>query len=118
MGFTCLAIGFSTALVPFLPTLPFFMFAAFFLSRSSPEWHRWIRLNRQFGKQVRAWEDYGVLDLKVKIFMITCLIPTCIGPLMIDGFPAAALYVWLFVCGTGLAYVISRPGTHPHIDPK
>jgi uncharacterized protein len=110
-GFFCLGVGFSTALIPLVPTVPFFIMAAFFLSRSSPEWHRWIRLNKQFGKTVRAWEDHGVLDWKIKLFTGACIISAMIAPMYLNNTPIIFRVLWFIILVVALLYLVSRPSS-------
>ena len=109
LGFLCLGIGFMTALIPLVPTVPFFLLAAFFLSRSSPEWHRWIRLHKQFGRTVRAWEDHGVLDWKIKAFTGSCLASAIAAPIVVLGNPNVFSGVWIGILIVALVYVVTRP---------
>ena len=109
IGFLCLGIGIATAFIPLFPTVLFFLLAAFFLSRSSPEWHRWLRLHKQFGRTVRAWEDHGVLDWKIKVVTIACLISAMGVPMIIFSDFNLFAVIWEVVLIICSLIIISRP---------
>ena len=110
LGFSCLGIGLATAVIPLVPTVPFFLLAAFFLSKSSPEWHRWIRLHRQFGRTVRAWEDHGVLDWKIKLLTGSCIGAAMIAPVLVVGTPVPIRVIWFLALLMVFLYLVTRPG--------
>ncbi|MBU0519861.1 YbaN family protein [bacterium] len=66
LGFLCVALGLIGVFLPVLPTTPFILLAAYFLARSSPRSHAWLRHNRWFGKTLRDWESGEGLTLATK----------------------------------------------------
>ncbi|MFC7498566.1 YbaN family protein [Enterovirga sp. GCM10030262] len=62
LGIMSLALGAVGLFLPLLPTVPFVLLAAFFLSKGSPRLERWLLRHRQFGPPIRAWRDSGSIS--------------------------------------------------------
>ncbi len=60
--------------LPIVPQVPFAILSAFLFSRGSPKLHRWIRMNKYFGRPVRDWEDHRVIRPKLKIFSTLAMV--------------------------------------------
>ncbi|ADZ70752.1 YbaN family protein [Polymorphum gilvum] len=108
-GFGCVGLGIVGAFLPLLPTTIFFILAAGFFARSSPELEARILDHPQFGPPVRAWREHGVIPPRAKAFAILgmtmgyaiFLVGSGAGPLL-----AAAVAVFMLASA---AYVLSRP---------
>jgi uncharacterized membrane protein YbaN (DUF454 family) len=62
LGVTAVALGTIGAFLPLLPTVPFFILAAFAFSRSHPVWENRLLNHPRYGAALRAWRDKGVIS--------------------------------------------------------
>lgn len=62
----CLLLGVVGIFLPVMPTVPFLIVAAWCASRSSPRLHRWLMTHPRFGRQLRDWNEHGVVPRKAK----------------------------------------------------
>jgi uncharacterized protein len=62
----CVLLGVIGLFVPVLPTVPFLLVAAWAASRSSPRLHRWLLAHPRFGRQLRDWNEAGVVPRRAK----------------------------------------------------
>lgn len=108
-GWLCLAIGAVGVVVPGLPTTPLVLLAAWCFARSSKRFHRWLLEHRIFGPYVSAWEEYGVIPLRVKIFATAMIVAMTAFMVFGSAAPvwakvvASALVVW------GLVFIWTKP---------
>ncbi len=56
LGFLFIVLAVMGVFLPLLPTTPFVILSAFFFSKSSERWHRWLLANRVFGPILYNWE--------------------------------------------------------------
>ncbi len=66
LGFLSVALGILGAVLPVLPTTPFFILAAYLFSKSSPRFHQMILNSPAIGPLVHDWEQHGIISLKAK----------------------------------------------------
>lgn len=74
LGWIAFSLGFIGAFLPMLPTTPFMLLAAYFFSKGSPRFYDWLINLKYFGKHIRDWREYGVIDLKSKILATILLL--------------------------------------------
>lgn len=67
-GLICVALGFVGLFLPFLPTVPFLLAAAFCFSRSSQRLHDWLLDHPNLGPPVRDWNERGAISRRSKWF--------------------------------------------------
>ncbi len=60
--------------IPIIPQVPFAIMSAYFFSKGSTVIHLAIRHNKFFGKPVRNWEDFKVIEPKMKIIATISII--------------------------------------------
>ena len=65
-GYLALALGVIGIVMPFLPTVPFVLLAAFCFARSSERLHRWLLSHPTFGPPIRNWQSSGAISRKAK----------------------------------------------------
>lgn len=67
LGILFVLLAFIGAFLPILPSTPFALLAAFFFSRSSAKFHRWLVTLPILGSLISNWEKYRVISPKAKI---------------------------------------------------
>ena len=113
IGFMCVGLGGLGAVLPLLPTTPFLLIALWAFSRSSDRFHHWLYTHPRFGPRLQAWNEHGVVPVKVKLSAISAMLVS-LG-LMV--FVARVKWPVLAVSGAlmlvGATYVLSRPSRPP-----
>lgn len=67
LGLIAVALGSIGIFLPLLPTVPFFILAAFAFSRSNRAWEARLLHHPRFGPSLRAWREQGVVSRKGKL---------------------------------------------------
>ncbi len=106
-----LSLGVIGIALPVLPTVPFVLLAAYFFSRGSTRYHRWIHSHRYFGPMVMQWEKHGCISTRAKIHATILILLSISLPLYFfrDQVPAAGQIVTLVLVTIGWLFVVSRP---------
>ena len=60
------ALGFIGAFLPFIPTVPLMILAAFCFARSSERFHVWLINHPTFGPPIQDWRENGAISRKGK----------------------------------------------------
>ncbi|MDR1820460.1 MAG: YbaN family protein [Methanobrevibacter sp.] len=77
-GAVFLSLGAIGAVLPFLPTTPFVIVAAFCFGRSSEMAEKWILSNKYFGAYIENYRNKVGIPLKIKVRSILFLWATLI----------------------------------------
>jgi uncharacterized membrane protein YbaN (DUF454 family) len=72
-GLAATGLGVLGILLPLMPATPFLLLAAYFFSRSSPRFHRWLLTNRVFGSYIDNYRSGRGLSLAEKVVTIATL---------------------------------------------
>lgn len=99
------AIG---VVLPLLPTTPFVLLAAYFASKGSPEFARWLEGHPSFGPAIRDWRRNRVIPVKAK-FLACGMMALSWSLLFIAGSAGMVLAIsGLFLVGVA-GYLLTRP---------
>ncbi|MCJ2183814.1 YbaN family protein [Novosphingobium sp. 1949] len=88
-GLLGVALGTIGIFLPVMPTVVFYLLAAWCFSKSHPEWAERLYNHPKHGEHLRAWRDRRAISRKGKIAAITAM--TCSVPFtwLVAGFPIA-----------------------------
>lgn len=107
-------LGLVGIFVPVMPTVPFLIIAAWAASRSSPRLHQWLVNHPRFGRQLREWNEYGIVPRSAKWFTTVMMAISATSMLVV------APRAWLWAVGIGilgmaavLAWLWRRPERKP-----
>ena len=71
LGSVCLALGTVGVVLPILPTVPFYMAAAFCYAKSSQRLHSWFVNTALYKKHLSSFVEHRGMLLKTKVSVIT-----------------------------------------------
>ena len=74
LGWVSIALAILGIPLPILPTTPFVLLAAFFFSKSSERWHKWLFNNKRLGPMVRNWQRHCAISVRAKILATVMMI--------------------------------------------
>ena len=72
-GLTALALGTVGIALPLLPTVPFYLLAAFCFTRSRPEWAERLHNHPRYGPPLREWRDRRAIGRKAKVASLVAM---------------------------------------------
>ena len=72
-GLTALAVGTVGIALPLLPTVPFYLLAAFCFTRSRPEWAERLHNHPRYGPPLRQWRDRRAIGRKAKVAALVAM---------------------------------------------
>ena len=73
-GIASVILGAVGAVLPLLPTVPFFLLAAYCFARSNEEWERKIIEHPRWGPQIVEWRTRGAIARESKVAAILTLV--------------------------------------------
>lgn len=65
-GLLSVALGIVGIALPLLPTVPFFILAAYFFARSNRKLEGWLVEHPRYGPHIRLWRERGAISRKGK----------------------------------------------------
>jgi uncharacterized protein len=107
LGAFSLLLGAVGVLLPLLPTVPFFILAAFFFARGSPALEQWLLRNGQIGPHILAWRARGAISPRGKraallAFAVSAAVGLVLMPMPWALIPSAVALV-------GGTWILTRP---------
>lgn len=108
IGFLCLGLGALGVFVPLLPTVVFWIIAAFAFSKSSVHLHEWMMTHPQIGPPLIDWYEKGAISNQGKK---TATIAICLTVFIscLLGISMAILSIQIVVLSSVLIFIWSRP---------
>jgi uncharacterized membrane protein YbaN (DUF454 family) len=73
LGMLAFAVGSVGIALPLLPTVPFYILAAFLFGKGNPAWERRLLDHRTVGPHIRDWRERGAISRKGKIAALVML---------------------------------------------
>ena len=107
LGFLSVALGTIGIFVPLLPTVVFFIFAAYCFARSNPELERRIVEHPKLKGHVAAWRERRAISRKGKAAALAAFSVSALAGLLLLRFPLMLLPIAVGVIGSG--WILSRP---------
>lgn len=83
LGGMALAIGTIGIVVPLLPTVPFYILAAFLFGKGNPAFERRLLEHPRFGPHIRQWRERGAISRRGKIAAIMMLAASAAAGLLL-----------------------------------
>ncbi len=109
LGWLWVAIAFIGVVLPGIPTTGPILLAAFFFSKSSDRFDRWLVSNRFFGAIVRDWREGNGFTVRAKAIAVSAIVLSFgITTIWFITNPYARLGMWL-LAATIATYVVTRP---------
>ncbi|MEM7283078.1 MAG: YbaN family protein [Pseudomonadota bacterium] len=108
IGVVSLALGTIGIFVPFLPTTPFVLLAAFAFANSSDRLHYWLLKHRVFGPLINNWRRYGAISHRAKVLSVASMV-AILSISMLLGVKTWIIGVQFVVLSCSAAFVLTRP---------
>lgn len=106
-GWIALILGFVGIVVPLLPTVAFWILAAWCFTRSSPRLEAWLLDHPTAGPHIQAWRQRGAISRKGKIAASLALVASSAIGLVVLAAPMSL--VPLVVCAAVAVFIWTRP---------
>jgi hypothetical protein len=106
-GCLCLLLGTIGIVVPLLPTVDFYVMAAWCFSRGSQRWEHWLLNHPRIGPLVRDWRADRSVPLRAKWLATLSMTASCLWAA--HALPARIAWIPALACGLVAAYLWSRP---------
>ncbi|WP_212522903.1 YbaN family protein [Actibacterium sp. MT2.3-13A] len=108
LGLVCVALAAIGMFLPFLPTVPFLLLAAFFFARSSKRLHHWLLGHPRFGPAIIDWQERGVIRRQSKWLSSASIALAFVLSVAMDLRPMLLLIQAFLLVGVSL-FIWSRP---------
>lgn len=98
VSFACGTIGIA---LPIVPTVPFYLLAAFCFARSNQRWEQWLLDHKVWGPPIRRWRDRRAISRNAKVSAIIAMAAGAVVTWFTLGWPWAGISLAILaICGT------------------
>lgn len=119
VGMTALALGTAGIVLPLLPTVPFYLLAAFCFAKSSERLHRWFAATELYQKYVVPFNDGNGMtrQAKLKTMALVTGVMSISGYFLLDNRMGLMMLggAWLLQCAAMLFFVKTRKCEKPPV---
>lgn len=112
-----LAIGAIGIVVPGLPTVVFWLMAAWAASKGSPDLEQWLLTHPRHGEAIRGWREAGVVPRQAKR-AATLMMLLSLSLLVLAGWSWLRLTALALVMAAVLVWLWRRPEQAPARRPR
>ena len=103
-GVGFVAIGTVGIVVPLLPTVVFYILAAFCFARSNPAWEARLLAHPRWGPHIAGWRERGAITRTGKrAALISLAVSSLIGAWLLTGWAAAMPAIAAIAVGSWIA---------------
>lgn len=106
-GLIAVALGVIGAVLPLLPTVPFFLLATFCFARSNPAWEQRLLDHPRYGPPLRQWRTRRAISRRAKLAALTAMAASVALSAALIGWPW--VLVPLAICSASGAWIWTRP---------
>jgi len=106
-GLLAVGLGILGIALPLLPTVPFFLLAAFCFARSNPVWEQRLLDHPRYGPPLRQWRTRRAISRKAKLAALTAMGASIALSLVFAGWPWVMAPV--IACGISGIWIWTRP---------
>jgi uncharacterized membrane protein YbaN (DUF454 family) len=108
IGILSVTLGAVGVFLPFLPTVPFMIAAAFCFGKSSARLERWLLSNPRFGPPIQNWRDRGAIPRRAKYLTTLSILAAPLMTLLM-GFGVWVMLAQCVALVAVAAFVWTRP---------
>lgn len=116
LGTLFVVLGLIGIFLPLLPTTPFLLLAAYFLSRSSEKFHQWLINHKKLGPPIHDWQKNQVIRTKYKIMATAMILLTSTLVIGKERIPVPGQAAYALVLGSVLIFLWTRKGRPDQSD--
>ncbi|HTN32565.1 MAG TPA: YbaN family protein [Marinobacter sp.] len=110
LAYISAALAVAGIVLPLLPTTPFVLLAAYFASKGSPAFARWLEEHPQFGPAINDWRERRAIPVKAKA--LACGMMVLSWTIMFLVGVSTFVLIVSGTCLSGIAcYLLTRPSS-------
>ena len=106
-GLIAIGLGILGIALPLLPTVPFFLLAAFCFARSNPAWEKRLLDHPRYGPPLRQWRERRAISRKGKLAALTAMAATIALSVALAPWPWVVAP--LVACAASGTWIWTRP---------
>lgn len=112
-GLTATGLGIAGIVLPFVPTTPFLLLAAFAFARSSPRLHDWLVAHPRLGPPINDWRTHRAISRRAKSWAVIAM-AVALGLSIATGLPGGLIVVQTVVMAMVATFILTRPDGPKH----